>query len=250
MAPTPEGCAGGPGGSPAESAPDSVGGAGDGAPPPATLYDVLGDARARGLLGGAALDDQVAHALGFARAYEAVAAGTPPAAPQRWMDLGSGGGLPGLVLAGHWPSAVGVLLDAARRRARFLEEAVGALGWQERLEVRWARAEDAGRDAALRSSFDLVVARSFGPPAVTAECAAPFLHPGGLLVVSEPPDDVAAEDRGPRPRWPGAELAALGLRPEASVRSRAGYQVLRQVEPCPDRFPRRPGMPEKRPLYR
>jgi len=107
-----------------------------------------------------------------------------------------------------------------------------------------ARAEDAGRIPHLRGSFDAVVARSFGSPPVTAECAAPFLHPGGLLVVSEPPR------ADPEARWPRDGLATLGLEPLRTARTGFGYQVLRQNDPCPDRFPRRAGVAAKRPLYR
>jgi 16S rRNA (guanine527-N7)-methyltransferase len=116
-----------------------------------------------------------------------------------------------------------------------------------------------------RGTFDGVVVRSFGPPAVVAECAAPFLRVGGWLIVSEPPtdDDAAvldtdsadqqvelrratAEESG---RWPADKLAPLGLEPLESVRTEFGYQILRQVLLCPDRFPRRNGVPSKKPLF-
>jgi 16S rRNA (guanine527-N7)-methyltransferase len=102
----------------------------------------------------------------------------------------------------------------------------------------------------FRGRYDLVVARGFGPPAVTAECAAPFLELGGRLVVSDPPDEPPdrGEGGGSR-RWPTAPLAALGLAPERSFAQPYHYQALRQVAPCPDRYPRRTGVPRKRPLF-
>jgi 16S rRNA (guanine527-N7)-methyltransferase len=90
-----------------------------------------------------------------------------------------------------------------------------------------------------------VTARSFGRPAVVAECAAPLLKPGGWLVVSEPP----AADRPETPRWPAVALGQFGLVPEEQAREGFEYQVLRQHEACPDRFPRRTGVPAKRPLF-
>jgi 16S rRNA (guanine527-N7)-methyltransferase len=76
---------------------------------------------------------------------------------------------------------------------------------------------------------------------VTAECAAPLLAVGGLLVVSEPPDGR---------RWPASALEPLGMAVEGMVRGAAGtFQRLRQVTPCPDRYPRRVGIPAKRPLF-
>jgi 16S rRNA (guanine527-N7)-methyltransferase len=170
------------------------------------------------------------------------------------MDLGSGGGLPGLVLAQYWPESAAVLLDASERRTTFLSEAVHELGWDGRVEVVRARAEDAGRNPNLRAGIDVVWARSFGSPPVTAECAAPFLQVGGLLVVSEPP----TRDLGPGPgtvdptrvRWLAPGLAVLGMVPVLTVRESFGYQVVEQVELCPERFPRRSGVAAKRPLYR
>src|SRR5690606_21759798 len=102
------------------------------------------------------------------------------------------------------------------------------------------RAEEVGRSR-WRGRAEAVIARSFGPPAATAECAAPLLRGGGLLVVSEPPDDVD--------RWPAAGLAALGLVVGPRVAEDATVQVLVQQEVCPDRFPRRVGLPAKRPLF-
>ncbi len=132
-----------------------------------------------------------------------------------------------------------VLLDAMEKRTALLSEAVLVLGAADRVRVVTARAEVAGRDPALRGRLQAVTARSFGPPATTAECAAPLLAVGGRLVVSEPPD---------RPdRWPTDAVAELGLvdAPDAPD----GLRVLRQVTPCPDRYPRRNGLPAKRPLF-
>lgn len=156
------------------------------------------------------------------------------------LDLGSGGGLPGLVLAALAPATRWVLLDAQHRRTGFLVDAVNRLGWVERVTVLCARAEVAGRGA-LRGELDLVVARGFGEPAVTAECGAPFLRPGGALVVAEPP--------GAPDRWSSDGLAALGLRPDATFISPVAARRFRQEQPCPSRFPRRDGLPRKRPLF-
>jgi 16S rRNA (guanine527-N7)-methyltransferase len=196
---------------------------------------------------------QVEHALGFMAAREIAGQPAPPSAA---VDLGSGGGIPGLVLAALWPQTQIVLLDANRRRCAALRRAVQANAWEGRVKVAEVRAEVAGHDPTLRASADLVVARSFGPPPVVAECAAPLLKEGGLLVVSEPPlsGDSVGDDRpeavvGHADRWPHGPLGQLGLEPDAFYVDRSGYQVLRQVSLCPARFPRRVGVPAKRPLY-
>jgi 16S rRNA (guanine527-N7)-methyltransferase len=161
--------------------------------------------------------------------------------PQLALDLGSGGGLPGLPLALAGPDTAWVLLEGSQTRADFLHQAVDRLHLEERIEVLAERAEIAGRGA-RRGTFDLVAARSFASPAATAECAAPFLRVGGHLVVAEPP--------GGRPdRWKPDGLTGLGLRIGERIAAPTAYQILVQAARCPERFPRRVGIPAKRPLF-
>lgn len=159
----------------------------------------------------------------------------------RAIDLGSGGGLPGLVLALALPQWHWTLLDGSVRRTDALREAVGALGLAERTTVVSARAEDAARTA-LRGTYDVAVARGFAAAAPTAECAAPFLRIGGRLLVTEPPG-------GAPHRWPEELLSQLGLAPSGSMTAPVAAQVLLAVEECPTRYPRRNGIPVKRPLW-
>ena len=217
-------------------------------PSSVAIVDVLTEARSAGFLGPGPIEAQLRHAEGFATAAQRVSAETPT---PRILDLGSGGGLPGLVVAAAWPKSTMVLLEANGRRAAFLRRAVGLLGMEERVSVLQERAEAAGRDSRHRAGFDEVLARSFGRPAVVAECGAPLLRLGGWLVVSEPP---ASPDDSAMPgardvRWPADALAQFGLEPAGVVEDGATYQLLRQAEICPDRFPRRAGVPAKRPLF-
>lgn len=165
-----------------------------------------------------------------------------PSAAGRVLDLGSGGGVPGLVLAHTLPGLELVLLDAGSRRSRFLREAVAGLGLGHRIEVVEDRAESAARHPLWREAFDTVVARSFGPAGVTAECAVGFLRTGGWLVVSEPPD-------GGGSRWPVDGLEELGFAP-ATNREADGFGVARMEKVrSDDRWPRRVGIPAKRPRF-
>jgi 16S rRNA (guanine527-N7)-methyltransferase len=132
-------------------------------------------------------------------------------------------------------------VDGSVTRAAFLTEAAAELGVDERVSVLAERAEEAGRGP-WRGRADLVVARGFGPPAVTAECAAPFLAVGGRLVVAEPP--------GGRPdRWTTEGAALLGMAIGPAYQEPTALQVLVQASPCPDRYPRRTGIPAKRRLF-
>lgn len=199
------------------------------------LLDVLAEARDRGFLGPGDLEPQVAHALVFAAAV---------AEPDAAVDLGSGGGLPALVLAEHWPGSRWVLVEAMHKRAAFLREAVAGLGLAARVEVVHERAEIVGRAPERRARAGLVTARGFGAPAVVAEAAAPLLRVGGVLVVSEPPDlgDSWA-------RWPVNGLIRAGLVPERVVRAGSAVRVLRQVAPCGADLPRPNKQQRRAPLW-
>jgi 16S rRNA (guanine527-N7)-methyltransferase len=198
------------------------------------LLAVLEQARALGFLGPGPVEAHVERALDGVDLV--------PAAAARALDLGSGGGVPGLPLALARPELHWVLLDGSVKRAEFLRAAVDELGLAGRVEVRAARAEEAGREPGWRGAFDLVTARSFGPPAVTAECGAPFLEVGGTLLVAEPPEATGE-------RWPADRLGEFGLQPVEAVTVPSAFQRLRQIRPCPDRYPRRVGIPAKRPRF-
>ena len=203
----------------------------------ADLLVVLEESRAFGFLGPGEVAHQYAHSSDLATAIGPFAG--------RFVDLGSGGGLPGLVLAELWPEAGGILLDAQQRRCAFLEQAVERLGLGDRFAVVCGRAERLARDQAWRGGFDLVVARSFAAPAVTAECAVGFLRGGGRLVVTEPPEAPSVEDR-----WPVEGLAMLGFGPATAIRHGETGAMVTTLEVGPsERWPRRDGVPGKRPLW-
>jgi 16S rRNA (guanine527-N7)-methyltransferase len=200
----------------------------------AVLTEVLAEAKGHGWIGRGSLEDQLSHSGAFA---ELLGEG-----PGVVFDLGSGGGLPALPAALVSPAWRWVLVEAQLRRVDHLASAVRRLELVGRVQVRHARAEEVGREGTDRGTADAVTARSFGPPAVVAECAAPLLRPGGRLVVSEPP--------GGSRRWPADALETFGLSPaEPRHVGGAAFVVLHQVTPCPGEFPRRPGRPGRHPRF-
>jgi 16S rRNA (guanine527-N7)-methyltransferase len=202
------------------------------------LPRVLEESRARGFLGPSAIEPHFTHSLGFALCWEE----RDPNPPSAFLDLGSGGGLPGLFLLDRWRCRA-VFTDSMVKRAKFLEEALEWEGAPANGTVIRGRVEETARIPELIESFELVTARSFGPPAVTAECGAQFLKVGGVMIVSEPPDDT--DDK----RWNRAKLADLGLVAEGRVRRGAAYEVLIKTHPTPKEYPRTIGTPRKRPLF-
>lgn len=199
---------------------------------------ILAESQRHGIIGKAPLESHIDQARAF---FSVVADLVDPSA--RVLDLGSGGGLPGLVIASTWPELRVALLDGRRNRAENLADAIDTLGFGDRVQVIAQRAEEAGREGRHRQTFDLVVARGFGPPAVTAECAAPFLKVGGVLVVSDPPGGGGSQ------RWPEAGCDLFGLRVERVQVDPWAFTALRQVKLCSDTCPRRTGLPQKRPLF-
>lgn len=198
----------------------------------ATLLRALAEARALGFLGPGPLEAHVASADAFAQALGPLKG--------RALDLGSGGGVPGLLLAEHYSDIAWTLLDQHRRRTSFLARTVATLGWVGRVEVLRASAEHVAHDAEYRGQFVAVTARSFGPPATTAEIASGYLMAGGVVVVAEPPlEDFA--------RWPGVGLRSLGLERVSSPSP--SMAVLRRVGPVPVDVPRPWRSLERRPRW-
>ncbi len=192
-----------------------------------------------GFLGPGPLETAFEHAICFVD----VGGSLLPNAPQAvWMDLGSGGGVPGLVCLEALPESRWVLLDGQTKRVAFLQDVVQAWGVQERVLTILGRAELVCREPYV-PTIDVVVARGFGPPALTAECAAGFLRVGGLLIVSEPPDSTGE-------RWADLAGTQLGMTFEGIHRSRGfGYAVIRQSSAPNPMYPRSSTALKKRPLF-
>ena len=194
---------------------------------------VLSDAQRVGLLGPEPVDHHITHAATWASVLE----------PAPFLDLGSGAGVPGLILATLWPDVPATLLDGQLRRAAWLQSAVARLDLHPRVTALAGRAEEIGHDRLHRERYPLVLARSFGPPATVAECGAPLVQLGGRLSVSEPP--FASEDR-----WPVAGCLSLGLDAATGiVRDEASFVILSKISESPPSFPRPRPLPWKSPLW-
>jgi 16S rRNA (guanine527-N7)-methyltransferase len=199
---------------------------------------VLERAQRAGALGPGLIQDYIDHSRAFVAAWESASQSRPSSI----LDLGTGGGIPGLVVAEHWAAATVVLLDARLARVTFLADAIDGLGWTDRVTAVHGRAEEYVRHPHNRERFALVTARGFGTPATTAECGAPLVEVGGTLLVSEPPVDAS--------RWPVAGLAAVGLTDEGVTGTdHAHIRRLRKVGATDARYPRRHAAQSRQPLW-
>ena len=145
------------------------------------------------------------------------------------VDVGSGNGSPGLVLASNLPDREVTLLDSNKRKAVFLESAAADFP---NVTVVRARAEEQETDR-----FGVAVAKALAPPAIALEWVLPLVREGGAAVL-----------------WlgPSVDLDMLsrvsGQLGGASVEERNGLGVARKIASTPAGFPRRPGVARKRPL--
>ncbi len=169
----------------------------------------------------------------------------------RWRaaDVGTGGGAPAIPLAIAWTRVHYTLIESIAKKARFLEEVKTALDLN--IVVLNARAEDVGRQPSTRETFDLVTARAVAALPTLVELTLPLARVGGMAVFPKGPkvhDEVLAAR---------AAIERLGGRLESvapvALPDQEGERwvvVVRKVQSTPKAYPRRAGVPAKRPLLR
>ena len=161
------------------------------------------------------------------------------------VDVGSGGGLPGLPLKISRPDLELTLIEADQTKAAFLVQACAKLGLTG-VDVVALRAEDAGHDSRYRERFDVAVARALAPLPVLVELSLPLVRVGGGLLAQK----TLAESVGPAHR--AIELLGGRLVEVAEARSAARETgtvvVIEKITPTPERYPRRAGIPSRKPL--
>ena len=166
----------------------------------------------------------------------------------RVLDIGSGGGFPGLPLKLVFPGMALALLDSVAKKTSFLAHLVETLGLED-VEVYTGRAENLAHDPDLRESFDAVLSRGVSQMRVLMELALPFCRDGGIS---------ATHKKGDIGREVAASLHAMDvlggrIREDRGVdveglRDGRVLVVVDKVKPTPAKFPRRPGLPVKHPL--
>ena len=165
------------------------------------------------------------------------------------VDLGSGGGLPAVVLALALPGLEVTAVESVGKKCRFIEEAARELGLQN-LRVWCGRAEILAQGE-NRGTFDAVVARAVASLPVLAELGLPLLRTGGALVAMKGALDPKERAQGERALGilGGGPLEGARVDPFPGAENRWLY-VARKMRVTPDGYPRRPGVPQKDPLGR
>ncbi|TME49962.1 MAG: 16S rRNA (guanine(527)-N(7))-methyltransferase RsmG [Chloroflexi bacterium] len=156
------------------------------------------------------------------------------------IDIGSGGGLPAVPLALAMPEVRFTLLEANARKCAFLEHVAGTLGLTN-VTVAPGRAEELGHRPELREQFDRAISRAAARPEVLLELALPFVRTGGDLLAQVRPID-------PHLLEPAARLLGGGTPRLEHPTDGGALLVVPKLAPTPARFPRRSGLPDRKPL--
>ncbi len=166
------------------------------------------------------------------------------AGPKRVIDVGSGGGFPGLALAIALPGVAFALVEATGKKAEFLRGAAAELGVAN-VSVIADRAETIGRDPAHREAYDLATARAVGPLAVLLELASPLVRVGGHVL------SIKGAKAAQEIEEAAEAMSVLHCRLVETKRTPTGtVVVVEKTGRTPKPYPRRPGEPKRSPLRR
>ncbi len=164
------------------------------------------------------------------------------------IDVGTGGGFPGLPIKIMIPDINLTLLDSIQKRIIFLEALTKEINLQSILLIH-GRAEDYGRKSLYREKYDVAVSRAVAPFRILLEYCLPFVNEGGIFIVQKSADIEAEIKEGTE------ALKILGGQVEQKIDLKLPFSgdsrsiiIVRKIKRTPDKYPRRVGIPQKRPL--
>jgi 16S rRNA (guanine527-N7)-methyltransferase len=167
---------------------------------------------------------------------------------KRWLDIGTGAGFPGLVLKLFLPGHSFYLVDSSSKKVNFLNQLIYKLNLSGVNAVH-GRAEDLAKELDWRASFDFVTSRAVASLNVLAEYTVPFLRKGGSAFLYKGPEYQEEIDEAKNAlKTLGAEVKETIELDVPGLNAERYLIILEKIEKTPSKFPRRPGIPNKRPL--
>jgi 16S rRNA (guanine527-N7)-methyltransferase len=162
------------------------------------------------------------------------------------LDIGTGGGFPGIPLKIIYPSLKLSLMEATNKKVEFLKEVAKKLSL-ENISIIWGRAEEFGQEEQYRDQYEIVVARALAELNILVELAMPFLKKQGVFVAYKGPkykEELAMAVKA---------IFIMGGEVQDIIESditgaKRAFIVIKKVSDAPAKYPRRPGMPQKRPI--
>ncbi|MGI6607286.1 MAG: 16S rRNA (guanine(527)-N(7))-methyltransferase RsmG [Peptococcia bacterium] len=165
------------------------------------------------------------------------------------LDLGTGAGFPGLPLKIINPALEITLVDSLQKRVGFLREMIKLLGLNG-AEAIHGRAEELGQNQAFREKYDLVVSRAVAGLAVLVEYCLPLVKPGGVMLAYKGADaEQEIEAARKAVAILGGEIAEMETFALPLEMGKRSIILLKKVKQTPGAYPRKPGLPGKKPLY-
>lgn len=161
------------------------------------------------------------------------------------IDIGSGAGFPGIPVKITRPELEIALLEATTKKAVFIEQAIKKLGLVNAKVIN-SRAEEAGQDLRYREQFDVALARAVAQMRILAEYTLPFVKIGGFFIAQKDASENITEAEKAIQTLGGEIQDIVPVKIDGL--SERNIVIIRKIKPTIDKYPRRPGNPEKKPI--
>lgn len=163
------------------------------------------------------------------------------------IDIGTGGGFPGLALKLLYRDMQITLVDSSSKKCAFLKHISGLLHFQV-VEVLWNRAEELGKDIAYREKYDFACCRAVSKLNSISELCLPFVKTGGSFIASKGKEIAEIQEAEPAIEILGGKITKIEKIKYPFFNEEKNIVIISKIAETPEKYPRRNGIPQKRPI--